>query len=37
MRYSFATTAGIFRSLVSIVLVFSANQIAKVMGEERLI
>jgi putative aldouronate transport system permease protein len=37
MRYSFATTAGIFRSLVSIVLVFSANQIAKMMGEERLI
>jgi len=37
MRYSFATAAGIFRSLVSIVLVFSANQIAKMMGEERLL
>ncbi|MEC9490672.1 MAG: ABC transporter permease subunit [Halanaerobiales bacterium] len=37
MRYSFATAAGIFRSLVSIVLVFSANHIAKMMGEERLI
>lgn len=37
MRYSFATTAGIFRSVVSVVLVFSANQIAKMMGEERLI
>ncbi|MFW5719060.1 MAG: ABC transporter permease subunit, partial [Halanaerobium sp.] len=37
MRYSFATTAGIFRSLVSIVLVFSANQLAKIMGEESLI
>lgn len=37
MRYSFATTAGIFRSVVSVILVFSANQIAKMMGEERLI
>jgi len=37
MRYSFATAAGIFRSLVRIVLVFSANQIAKMMGEERLL
>ncbi|MFW6022350.1 MAG: ABC transporter permease [Halanaerobiaceae bacterium] len=37
MRYSFATAVGIFRSIVSLVLVFGANYIAKCMGEERLI
>jgi putative aldouronate transport system permease protein len=37
MRYSFATAAGIFRSVVSIILVFSANYFAKRMGQERLI
>lgn len=37
MRYSFATAVGIFRSMVSLVLVFSANHVAKQMGEERLI
>lgn len=37
MRFSFATAVGIFRSVVSIVLVFSANFIAKRMGQERLI
>lgn len=37
MRYSFATAVGIFRSIVSLVLVFSANYVAKRMGEERLI
>lgn|SRR5690554_1851902 len=37
MRYSFATAVGIFRSVVSIVLVFSANYLAKMMGQERLV
>lgn len=37
MRYSFATAVGIFRSMVSLVLVFSANYVAKQMGEGRLI
>lgn len=37
MRYSFATAVGIFRSVVSLVLVFGANHVAKRMGEERLI
>lgn len=36
MRYSFATAAGIFRSVVSIILVFSANYIAKRLDQERL-
>ena len=36
-RYSFATAVGIFRSVVSIVLVFSANYIAKKLGQERLV
>ncbi|MFP4113957.1 MAG: ABC transporter permease [Spirochaetales bacterium] len=35
-RFSFATAAGIFRSLVSITLVVLANTIAKRMGEETL-
>lgn len=37
MRYSFASAAGIFKSVVSIVLVFSANYIAKRLGQERLV
>jgi len=37
MRYSFATAVGIFRSVVSLFLVFGANYVAKRMGEERLI
>lgn len=37
MRYSFATAVGIFRSVVSLVLVFGANYIAKRMGQERLL
>ena len=37
MRYSFATAVGIFRSVVSLVLVFSANQLAKRWGQERLV
>lgn len=36
MRYSFATAVGIFRSVVSLILVFSANLFAKFMGQERL-
>lgn len=36
MRYSFATAVGIFRSVVSLVLVFAANQIAKRWGQEGL-
>lgn len=37
MRYSFATAVGIFRSVVSIMLVFSANYLAKILNQERLI
>jgi len=37
MRYSYAAAAGIFKSVVSIILIFTANQIAKRMGEETLI
>lgn len=36
-RYSFAAAAGIFKSVVSIVLVFSANLLAKLLGQERLV
>jgi len=36
-NYSLATAAGIFKSVVSITLIFTANTIAKRMGEERLI
>ena len=36
MRYSFATAVGIFRSVVSLVLVFAANQFAKHFGQEGL-
>ncbi|MBE6063773.1 MAG: sugar ABC transporter permease [Clostridium butyricum] len=35
-NYSLATAAGIFKSIVSIVLIFIANKIAKAAGEERL-
>lgn len=34
--YSLGTAAGIFKSVVSIILIFVANRIAKVAGEERL-
>lgn len=34
--YSIGTAAGIFKSLVSIVIIFLANKAAKVAGEERL-
>ena len=37
MRYSFATAVGIFRSVVSLVLVFAANYLAKRLGQERLL
>ena len=37
MRYSFATAVGIFRSVVSLILVFGANFIAKRVGQERLL
>lgn len=36
-RYSFGTAIGIFRSVVSIILLFSANKIAKRAGEGSLI
>lgn len=35
-NYSLATAAGIFKSVISIVLIFLANKFAKSMGEERL-
>ncbi|MBD0379457.1 ABC transporter permease [Paenibacillus sedimenti] len=35
-RYSFATAAGIFKSVISIVLLMLANQAAKRLGQERL-
>ena len=34
--YSIGTAAGIFKSLVSIILIFLANRTAKAMGEEHL-
>ena len=34
--YSLATAAGIFKSVISVTLIFIANRIAKAMGEERL-
>ncbi len=34
--FSIGTAAGIFKSVVSILLIFVANQVAKVAGEERL-
>ncbi|MNW54567.1 putative multiple-sugar transport system permease YteP [compost metagenome] len=36
-NYSLATAAGIFKTIVSVVLVFIANYIAKRLGEERLV
>ena len=36
-NYSLATAAGIFKTVVSITLIFVANTIAKRFGEERLI
>ena len=36
-RYSFAAAAGIFRSFVSIVLIVSANMVARRLGQETLI
>lgn len=35
-NYSLATAAGIFKSLISVILIFLANRFAKSMGEERL-
>ena len=35
-NYSLATAAGIFKSMISIILIFLANRFAKSMGEERL-
>ena len=35
-NYSLATAAGIFKSVISVVLIFLANKFAKSMGEERL-
>lgn len=35
-RYSFATAAGIFKTVISIVLLMAANQAAKRLGQERL-
>jgi putative aldouronate transport system permease protein len=36
MRFSYAAAAGLFRSIVSVVLLFTANRIAHVLGEETL-
>lgn len=36
-NYSLATAAGIFRSVVSIIMLFLANFVAKRLGEERLV
>jgi putative aldouronate transport system permease protein len=36
MDYSLGTAAGIFKSLISIVLIFTGNSLAKAFGEERL-
>ena len=36
MRYSYATAVGIFRGIISIILLFSANYAAKKLGQERL-
>lgn len=35
-RYSFATAAGVFKSFVSVVLIWGSNSIAKKMGDEAL-
>jgi putative aldouronate transport system permease protein len=36
-RFSFATAAGIFKTVVSILLLFAANSMAKRMGQDRLL
>lgn len=36
-RFSFATAAGVFRSMVSIIMLLSANAIAKKLGSDRII
>lgn len=36
-NYSLATAAGIFKTIVSVILVFIANNVAKRLGEERLL
>lgn len=36
-NYSLATAAGIFKSVISITLIFSANAISKKLGQERLL
>lgn len=36
-NYSLATAAGIFKSVISIILIFSANAVSKKLGQERLI
>lgn len=36
MRYSYAAAAGIFKSIVSVILLFAANRISRNMGEETL-
>ena len=35
-NYSLATAAGIFKSFISVTLIFIANKLAKTAGEERL-
>ena len=35
-RYSFATAAGMFKTVVSVILLITANSLVKKMGEERL-
>ncbi len=32
--FSYATTVGLFKSLISLILVFGANKIANLLGEE---
>ena len=36
-NFSLATAAGIFKSVISIILIFSANTISKRLGQERMI
>jgi putative aldouronate transport system permease protein len=35
-RFSFATAAGVFKTAVSFIFLFSANHIAKRLGQQRL-
>lgn len=37
LNYSLATAAGMFKTLINVILLFTANHIAKRMGEERLV